>query len=127
MTEKLNEFKDINLICKSCGEKFVFTASEQKFYARQGFTNAPVRCKDCRLKFQEQKFKGAQVYNVKCVKCALVGKITTPVPHPNKVYCENCFNEELEKEKQIKGSLPSSIYEAMRRLGIDTTLPVESS
>lgn len=36
------------LVCKDCGKEFVFTEGEQQFYAEKGFTNEPVRCKECR-------------------------------------------------------------------------------
>jgi len=39
---------DKNLNCRDCGTGFVFTEGEQAFYAEKGFTNEPVRCKDCR-------------------------------------------------------------------------------
>ena len=35
------------LVCKECGEEFVFTAGEQKFFASNGF-GEPKRCKSCR-------------------------------------------------------------------------------
>lgn len=39
---------DRTLVCKDCGKEFVFTEGEQQFYAEKGFTNDPVRCKECR-------------------------------------------------------------------------------
>ena len=30
-------FEDKTLVCKECGEEFVFTAREQEFYAEKGF------------------------------------------------------------------------------------------
>jgi len=36
-----------NLTCADCGQEFVFTASEQDFYAQRGFTE-PRRCASCR-------------------------------------------------------------------------------
>jgi len=40
-------YTDQNLTCRDCGQSFVFTASEQDFYAQRGFTN-PLRCPSCR-------------------------------------------------------------------------------
>ena len=34
--------EDKTLTCCECGNEFVFTASEQEFYAEKGFTNAPL-------------------------------------------------------------------------------------
>ena len=41
-------YEDKTLICKECGEEFIFTAGEQEFYAEKGFENEPQRCKACR-------------------------------------------------------------------------------
>ena len=40
--------EDKTLTCCECGQEFVFTASEQEFYAEKGFTNEPRRCPACR-------------------------------------------------------------------------------
>ncbi len=40
--------KDEKIICKDCGKEFIFTVGEQEFYEEKGFTNKPVRCKECR-------------------------------------------------------------------------------
>ena len=35
-------YEDKTLVCKECGNEFVFTAGEQEFYAEKGFTNEPL-------------------------------------------------------------------------------------
>jgi CxxC-x17-CxxC domain-containing protein len=40
-------YNDKNLTCADCSQEFVFTASEQDFYAQRGFTE-PRRCSSCR-------------------------------------------------------------------------------
>src|SRR4026207_2586599 len=40
-------YSDKNLTCADCGQEFLFTASEQDFYAQRGFTE-PRRCASCR-------------------------------------------------------------------------------
>ena len=40
--------EDKKIICKDCGNEFVFTVGEQEFYKEKGFDNEPVRCQDCR-------------------------------------------------------------------------------
>ena len=32
-------YEDKTLVCKDCGNEFVFTAGEQEFYAEKGFQN----------------------------------------------------------------------------------------
>ena len=36
-------YEDKTLVCKDCGNEFVFTAGEQEFYAEKGFVNEPQR------------------------------------------------------------------------------------
>ncbi|HTC85577.1 MAG TPA: zinc-ribbon domain containing protein [Candidatus Acidoferrum sp.] len=40
-------YNDKTLTCADCSQQFVFTASEQDFYAQRGFTE-PRRCPSCR-------------------------------------------------------------------------------
>ena len=44
------EFQDKKLVCKDCGQEFIFTAGEQDFYKEKGLENEPKRCKECRDK-----------------------------------------------------------------------------
>ena len=37
-------FEDKTLVCRDCGKEFVFSASEQQFFADKGFQNDPTRC-----------------------------------------------------------------------------------
>ena len=45
------KFTDIMLECWDCGNSFVFTGGEQKYYQQRGFSQ-PKRCEDCRIKKQ---------------------------------------------------------------------------
>ena len=47
-------FEDKTLVCRECGAEFVFTASEQQFYAEKGFQNEPGRCPACRDVYKRQ-------------------------------------------------------------------------
>lgn len=49
------ELQDKTIVCKDCGAEFVFSVGEQQFYAEKGFTNEPVRCKECRAKRKAEK------------------------------------------------------------------------
>ena len=40
--------EDRKIVCKDCGEEFIFTVGEQEFYKEKGFENDPVRCHSCR-------------------------------------------------------------------------------
>ncbi|WBW99263.1 zinc-ribbon domain-containing protein [Oceanirhabdus sp. W0125-5] len=47
--------EDKKLICKDCGNEFIFTAGEQEFYKEKGFENEPKRCKECRSKAKDRR------------------------------------------------------------------------
>jgi DNA replicative helicase MCM subunit Mcm2 (Cdc46/Mcm family) len=47
--------EDKTIVCKDCGAEFVFTVREQEFYKEKGFTNEPVRCKECRDKKKSER------------------------------------------------------------------------
>ena len=42
------------LVCRECGEWFVFTANDQRFYAEQGYP-PPKRCPTCRAERRRQE------------------------------------------------------------------------
>ena len=44
----MQQYTDKNLTCVDCGSTFLFSADDQEFYARKGFTNEPTRCSSCR-------------------------------------------------------------------------------
>lgn len=56
------ELTDKKIVCKDCGQEFIFTVGEQQFYAEKGFTNEPVRCKECRAKHKAER-AAKQNYN----------------------------------------------------------------
>ncbi|MDO8515430.1 MAG: zinc-ribbon domain containing protein [bacterium] len=115
----MDNFQDQTLTCRDCGNSFVWTASEQKFYADKGFTNAPVRCPACRAAKKAQMgggqrggFSGGnrgggsfsdgprQMYDTVCSNC---GK-PCQVPFQPKldengkpvrpIYCNDCFKSQ---------------------------------
>ena len=52
-------YSDKNLTCADCGQEFVFTASEQDFYAQRGFTE-PRRCPSCRASRKAARAGGSE-------------------------------------------------------------------
>ena len=88
--------EDKTLTCCECGNEFVFTASEQEFYAEKGCTNEPRRCPACRQARKQRM--GVQndrpqreMFPAVCAEC---GKETmVPFkPSDRPVYCRECFN-----------------------------------
>lgn len=39
--------KDVKIKCQDCGEEFIFTVNDQRFYEEKGFI-PPKRCRYCR-------------------------------------------------------------------------------
>lgn len=93
-------FADKVLTCKDCGAEFVFSASEQEFYAEKGFTNEPGRCPSCRAARKAQTRNNAgggygrpqrEMFPAVCSSC---GKETTVPFQPTgdkPVYCRDCY------------------------------------
>ncbi len=94
-------FEDKYLVCKDCGEEFVFSASEQEFYAEKGFQNEPARCPECRrARKQSRNNNGGgnsrfredrPMFKAVCADC---GQETTVPFEPSgdrPVYCRDCY------------------------------------
>ncbi len=97
---------DKNLACRDCGAPFVFTASEQEFFAQKGFTNEPTRCPTCREARKSARGDSSYgrggnyssgVREMHPVVCAQCGKDTEVpfLPRGDKpVYCSDCFSKQ---------------------------------
>lgn len=87
-------FQDKTLVCKDCGQEFVFTAGEQEFYAEKGFTNEPQRCKACRnnRKGASQDRGERQMYDAVCAECGKTCKVPFQPRDDRPVYCSDCFS-----------------------------------
>ncbi len=55
-------YTDQVLNCADCGIDFVFSASEQEFFAQKGFTSAPKRCPACRAQRRAANGGGGSSY-----------------------------------------------------------------
>lgn len=87
-------YQDKPLVCKDCGQEFIFTVGEQEFYEQKGFQNEPLRCKDCR-DLRKTQFNGGrarEMYDAVCAECGSPTKVPFK-PHLDKpVYCSQCFS-----------------------------------
>ena len=89
--------EDKTIICKDCGETFLFTAGEQGFFLEKGLLNEPQRCPRCREERRRERASGMRV--VTEVTCADCGEETTVpfVPRQNRpVYCSACYERVRE-------------------------------
>ena len=85
-------YEDKTLICKECGNEFVFTAGEQEFYAEKGFQNEPSRCKSCRSNHKAARRSSERVmFDAVCAECGQPTKIPFEPKTDKPVYCSECF------------------------------------
>lgn len=68
-------YEDKTLVCKECGEEFVFTAGEQEFYAEKGFVNEPQRCKSCRDARKNASRSEREMFTATCASCGGEAKV----------------------------------------------------
>lgn len=97
--------QDKTLTCRDCGADFVFTASEQDFFAEKGFTNEPGRCPDCRAARKQQNNRGRsgfsggrsnqqrEMHDVVCASCGVQTQVPFRPSSDRPVYCRDCFNQ----------------------------------
>ena len=84
-------YQDKTLVCKDCGQEFVFTAGEQEFYASRGFENEPQRCKSCRDARKNAPRGERQMYVATCAVCGKVARVPFQPREDRPVYCSDCF------------------------------------
>ena len=83
-------FEDKTLKCRECGAEFVFTASEQQFYADKGFQNEPGRCPACRAARRASR-RTREMFEVVCDECGRTTQVPFQPTEGRPVYCRDCF------------------------------------
>jgi CxxC-x17-CxxC domain-containing protein len=107
-------YNDKNLTCADCGQEFVFTASEQDFYAQRGFTE-PRRCASCRASRKAARDGGSsygggyssgagsygggsgydrgprEMFTATCSNCGNEAQVPFRPTSGKPVYCSDCF------------------------------------
>ena len=94
-------YEDKTLTCRECGAEFVFTASEQEFYAQKGFQNQPSRCPGCRAQRRASGGgRGAerQMYEVICDGCGATTQVPFQPRGDRPVYCRECFDRQRQSQ-----------------------------
>jgi CxxC-x17-CxxC domain-containing protein len=90
-------FQDKELICKDCGNQFIFTAGEQEFYAEKGFENQPTRCRECRNARKATRNNGIstrqtrELFPAVCAGCGVETEVPFKPVSNRPVYCRECF------------------------------------
>jgi CxxC-x17-CxxC domain-containing protein len=110
-------YNDKNLTCADCGQEFVFTASEQDFYAQRGFTE-PRRCPSCRASRKAARnaegggsssyggYGGGgggggyrdrgprEMFEATCSSCGKEAQVPFRPTSGKPVYCSDCFRSQ---------------------------------
>ncbi|MGI5901114.1 MAG: zinc-ribbon domain containing protein [Desulfitobacteriia bacterium] len=88
-------YNDKTLSCKDCGREFIFSASEQEFYAEKGFTNEPGRCPECRAarKANRNSYSRSprEMFPAVCSECGVETTVPFQPSGDKPVYCRSCF------------------------------------
>ena len=84
-------YEDKTLICKDCGNEFVFTAGEQEFYAEKGFVNEPQRCKACRDLRKRSAKQEREYFTAICAECGKEATVPFKPREDRPVLCSECF------------------------------------
>jgi len=91
-------YEDKTLVCKECGQEFVFTAGEQEFYAERGFQNEPQRCKACRDARKAAARGPREYFTATCAACGGEAKVPFEPKTDRPVYCSECFAKMREQQ-----------------------------
>ena len=101
---------DKTLVCQDCNQEFVFSASEQQFYADRQFSE-PRRCPSCRAARTAQRgdFGGGshtgggsgsrggyssgprEMFSATCSSCGREAQVPFRPSGTKPVYCSDCF------------------------------------
>lgn len=95
--------QDKTLICRDCNREFIFTASEQEFYAQKGYANEPGRCPECRAARKAQRGGGGygsgsynsggrrEMFPAVCAQCGKATEVPFQPRTDRPVYCPECY------------------------------------
>ena len=103
-------YTDKTITCSDCSQQFVFTASEQEFYAGRGFTE-PRRCPSCRASRKAARgdsggggsYGGGgggggyesrgprEMFTATCSSCGREAQVPFRPTSGKPVYCADCF------------------------------------
>jgi CxxC-x17-CxxC domain-containing protein len=89
-------YQDKELYCKECGQKFLFSAGEQEFFAEKGFQNEPGRCPNCRARRRQgggrsTATKKREMHKTSCSRCGAETEVPFKPTGEKPVYCRDCY------------------------------------
>lgn len=102
--------EDKILVCKDCGNRFIWTKGEQQFFYDKGLQNIPKRCKICTAAYKAKLREKHPMWWLKCQKCGKKAEVPFE-PKTEDIYCEDCFNKEVAKRDQAISALGEKVPE----------------
>jgi CxxC-x17-CxxC domain-containing protein len=108
-------YTDQVITCADCGIDFVFSASEQAFFAEKGFASAPKRCSSCRAQRRAAGggngygaggggyssssggygggggYGAREMHDAVCARCGKDTQVPFKPTGARPVYCSDCF------------------------------------
>ncbi|MBI2955183.1 MAG: zinc-ribbon domain containing protein [Chloroflexi bacterium] len=91
--------QDKTLTCRDCNQEFVFTASEQEFFAQKGYTHDPSRCPECRAARKTSTTDGGygarrdrEMFPAVCAQCGKSTQVPFQPRSDRPVYCSDCYS-----------------------------------
>ena len=92
--------EDKTLVCRDCGQEFVFSVGEQEFYQSHGLQNEPSRCPECRAAKRKERFgdyrQPRQMFTVTCAECGVETTVPFEPREGRPVYCKECYAKQRE-------------------------------
>jgi len=102
-------YQDKTLVCRDCGQQFIFSAGEQEFFATKGLQNEPGRCQSCRTSRRTSQGMGGgrnsgvrEMTSVTCSSCGQEAHVPFVPRNDKPVYCSDCFSK--ERQRSYSGS-----------------------
>lgn len=97
----MNQFEDREVKCLDCGVSFIFSAEDQEFFAKKGYSE-PKRCASCRAARKANSPRnggrsgGGQggsrpQYKVTCSGCGCETTVPFEPKNNRPVYCSDCY------------------------------------
>jgi CxxC-x17-CxxC domain-containing protein len=99
---------DKALTCADCSSEFIFTASEQEFYAERQFSE-PRRCPSCRAARKLARGgsgdparhggsygESRPMYSATCSSCGREAQVPFQPTGSKPVYCSDCFTSQRQ-------------------------------
>jgi CxxC-x17-CxxC domain-containing protein len=87
-------FEDRTLTCRDCGDDFIFSGGEQRFFSEKGLQNVPQRCPSCRANAKRVRMGGPREYHAAvCNACGNQAMVPFAPRTDRPVYCSSCFDK----------------------------------